>query len=603
MERMKRLSLIILLSLSYLLTFSQDISFSASAPSAVVVGNQFRLTYTLENTTNGKNLRVAPFTDFRHLTGPTPTTSSQVFVNNGKMTRNSSTTYTYILMAEKEGTFTIPPATVEVKGKKYKSNELSIKVLKKDAAAANQSQSSSSGISNNDIFLRTVVTKRKVFQQEYLVATIKLYTRNNLSNITNAEFPDYNGFLAYDLKKPTQLDFSTENYKGRNYSTAILRQTLLYPQHSGKLEIGEAKLDAVIRIRSNRGQQDVFGDFFATYQNVRKTLKAKAQTINVNSFPEGKPANFSGIAGTGISLKASINHTTVKANEPVTLKITLSGNGNLKLVNTPNITFPADFDSYDPKITNKLSNTTSGVKGTRTFEFLIIPQYAGDFTIPSYSLSYFDLSSKSYKTIKTPTFNLTVEKGEGEENGPVVTAFASKENVKFLGKDIRFIKTDGDTLIPINKFLLDVPLFRWAYLILTLLFIGILILLKTVRKNKADVVKVKHKKANKMALKRMKIARSLLNQEHNEEFYEEVLNALWGYLSNKLNLPSSQHNRDNVKDILRNKNVQELLITELNDLLDMCEFARYAPSAVAESNQGIYDRSVELISNLDNVIK
>ncbi len=604
MEQMKRTTILLFLSLIFTYAYSQSVSFTAQAPSAVVVGNQFRLTYSVN--ADAKNLRVAPFTDFRHLAGPSPSTSSSITVINGKMNKNISSTYTYILMAEKEGTFTIPEATIEVKGKKYTSNKVTIKVLKQDAAAAQQTQSTSSsrGVSNNDVFLKTIVTKHKVCQQEYLVATVKMYTRENISNVSNVEFPDFNGFLAYDLKSPTSINYTLENINGRNYNAAILRQTLLYPQHSGKLTIGAASLDATIRIRSNRGQQDLFGDFFSTYQPVTKSLKTESTTITVTPFPEGEPSNFSGIAGTNLSLSSSINTTTIKANEPVTIKITLKGNGNLKLVNTPELKFPADFEAYDPKITNNLNNTTSGVNGTRTFEYLVIPRYAGDFTIPGYSLSYYDLKTKTYKTISTSAFNLKVEKGEGEENGGTqVTAFASKENVKFLGKDIRFIKTDNSPLVPINDFLLDKSLFRWSYLIVFVLFIGILTLIKITRKNNADIVKVKNKTANKMALKRMKMARSLLKEEHDEKFYEEVLNALWGYLSNKLNLPSSQHNRDNVKSILHSKNVDEILITEMNDLLDMCEFARYAPSAVSESKQAIYNRSVELISSLDDTIK
>lgn len=597
---MKRLSLFIFFSFLFSFTALQAVSFTASAPQAVVVGNQFRLTYKLD--ADGNNLRVAPFQDFRHLAGPSTSSSSSVNIVGGKMTKQVSRTYTYILMADKEGTFTVPAASIEVKGKTYKSNAVTIKVLKEEDKAAQQ-QTKTNGISSDDIFLRTTISKRKVHQQEYLVATVKLYNRLNIGGVSNVQFPDYNGFLAYDLAKPNEINYTIENLNGRNYNTAILRQTLLYPQRSGTLEVGEAKLDAVIRIRSNRGGQDLFGDYFSTYQEVRKSLKTKPQKITVTPFPAGKPANFAGITGSNISLKSSLSATTVKANEPVTLKVTLKGNGNLKLVNTPEITFPADFESYDPKIVNNLKNTTLGAMGSRTFEYLVIPRYAGDFTIPSYSLSYFDTKTKTYKTVSTQAFDLTVEKGEGEENGPVVTAFASKENVKFLGKDIRYIKTGDTTLIPIDKFLVASPLFRWAYLILFIIFLAVLILFKTIRKNNADIVKVKHKKANKMALKRMKVAHSLLKQDHSEKFYEEVLNALWGYLSNKLNLPSSQHNRDKVKEILRDKAIEEILITEMNDLLDMCEFARYAPSAVSESNKAIYDRSVDLISNLDDAIK
>ncbi len=600
---MKRVRLFIFFTLIASLSLAKDLSFTASAPDAVVVGNQFRLTFQANADVSSNDLR-ADLSAFRVLAGPSTSSSSSVSIVNGKMSKEVSKTFTYIMMAEKEGTFTIPPATIKHKGKQYQSQALSIRVLKEDAPQAAQAQQSSGGISNKDVFLRTIVTKHKVFQQEYLVATVKLYTRVNIGGVDNVRFPDFNGFLAYDLQTPSQINYTIENIDGRNYNTAVLRQTLLYPQRSGQLKIGEAGLDALIRIRSNRGSQDIFGDFFSTYQDVRKALKTKEQTINVSPFPEGKPAHFSGISGTGITLSASVDKTTVKANEPITLKITLKGNGNLKLVNTPKINLPADFEAYEPKINNNLKNTSSGVSGTRTFEYLMIPRYAGDFSIPTYALSYFDPKSKTYKTLTTPSFDLKVEKGEGTEDGSaIVTAFAGKENVKFLGKDIRFIKTGDIKLLPINKFLIDSTLFRLSYLFLLAGFVALLFLFKTIQKNNADQVRVKHKKANKMALKRMKIARSLLKEDHSEKFYEEVLNALWGYLSNKLNLPSSQHNREKVKEILQQKHVEEALVTEMNDLLDMCEFARYAPSSVTERNQAIYDRSVSLISNLDDAIR
>lgn len=599
--KMKRLNLLLLFSFFISLVYSQGVSFTASAPSSVIVGNQFRLTYKLNNKED--KLRVAPFTDFRHLAGPSASSSSNVSIVNGSMTRSISKSFTYILMAEKTGTFTIPAATVVVDGKEYKSNAVKINVLKEDAPQAKKSKTSGNAISNDDLFLRTTVTKRKVYQQEYLVATVKLYTRASISGVNNVEFPDFNGFLAYDLIKPSQLSYTVENINGLNYNTAILRQTLLYPQHSGKLEIGQASLDASIRIRSNRGGHDLFGDFYSTYQDVKKVIKTKSQTITVAPFPSGRPANFSSISGSNISVTSSLDNSTIKANEAVTLKITIKGNGNLKLINTPSIEFPADFEAYDAKVNNNLQNTTSGVSGIRTFEYLVIPRYAGDFTIPAYSFSYFDIISKSYKTVSTQPFNLKVEKGDNEDNGPVVTAFASKENVKFLGKDIRFINTDDQKLMPIDNFLVDNSLFRGAYIGLLFVFAVLLFSIKKVKKNNSNVDLVRHKKANKMALKRMKTAHALMKQDNNEQFYEEVLNALWGYLGDKLAIPASKHTREHVKEVLTERKIDEATITEMCQLLDMCEFARYAPSAVSESKQTIYDRCVALVSNLDDLIK
>ncbi len=600
-REMKHYLLFIFFMASFANLFAENVSFTASAPPAVVVGNQFRLTYTL--TADGRDLRAPSFSNFRHLAGPSTSSSSSVSVVNGKMTKEISNAYTYILMAEQEGTYTIAPASIKVKGKTYTSNSLTIKVLKEDSPAAAQTQKKTKGISSEDVFLRTTISKRRVYQQEYLVSTVKLYTRLTIGGVDNVEFPDYNGFLAYDLIKPSQINYKVENINGRNYNTAILRQTLLYPQRSGKLTIGQAHLDAIIRIRSNRGQQDFFDDFFSTYQEVRKSLKTKTESITVEAFPAGSGSHFSGISSENLKMSSSLDKTSVKANEPVTLKITLQGNGNLKLINTPDIQFPADFEAYDPKVNNQLQNTTSGVKGSRTFEYLVIPRYAGEFTIPAYSLSYFDTKSKSYKTLTTKAYTLTVAKGEGQENTVPTSTFASKENVKFLGKDIRFIKTAPVAFIPINSFILDKVWYLWSYIVLLVLAVIIILIYRSYKRTSADTVKVKHKKANKMAQKRMKVAHQLMNKAQNEQFYEEVLNALWGYLSDKLNLPASQHKREKVKEILHQKGVDEMHITEMNDLLDMCEFARYAPSAVTASNEDIYKRSVTLIGDLDNSVK
>lgn len=598
---MKRYIICLLFIASFAKLFAENVNFKASAPASVVVGNQFRLSYTLS--AEGRDLRAPSFSNFRHLAGPSTSSSSSISVVNGKMTKEVTNTYTYILMADKEGTFTIAPATIKVKGKAYKSNELTIKVLKEDSQAATQTVKKTNGISSDDVFLKTTLSKQRIYQQEYLISTVKLYTRLNIGGVDNVEFPDYNGFLAYDLVKPSQINYKVENINGRNYNTAILRQTLLYPQRSGKLTIGQAHLDAIIRIRSNRQQQDFFGDFFSTYQDVKKALKTQTQSITVDAFPAGQGAHFSGISSSKLSISSSLDKTASKANEPVTLKITISGNGNLKLINTPEIQFPADFEAYDPKVSNDLQNTTSGVKGSRTFEYLVIPRYGGEFTIPSYTLSYFDPKTKTYKTLSTQSYTLTVEKGEEQGNTTPSSTFASKENVKFLGKDIRFIKTAPAVFIPVNRFIIDQTWYMWSYLASSIIAILLILLFKARRKNNADVVRVKHKKANKMAQKRMKIAHQLMNKSQNEQFYEEVLNALWGYLSDKLNLPSSQHKRDVVKEILRDKGVDETSITEMNDLLDMCEFARYAPSAVSASNEDIYKRSVTLIGNLDDSVK
>ncbi len=411
MHMKKNIINILLLLLLPLSAMADDISFTASAPSSVVEGNQFRLVFTV-NTDNGKNLRVAPMDGFRVLAGPSTSSSRSYQMINGKTSSMVSQKITYILMAEKEGTYTMPAATIEVKGQTYKSNEVTVKVLKAGQAGTESGSTKDQfGISADDLFVRNIVTKKKVYQQEYLVSTIKLYYTVNVSDFANANLPKYNGFWQYELEIPEDQRGSIENVNGRNYRTYLLKQTILYPQRSGTIEIEPTELEVVLRLRTNNRSNDPFADFFNSYQDVRRKIHSKGETITVLPFPAGRPATFSSLTG-DFKMVANIDKTEVKANEPVTVRVTISGNGNLKMAKTPVIEFPGDFETYDPKISNNLKYTTSGVTGSRTFEFLAIPRYGGEYKIPSYSFSYFDPKAKTYKTLSTPEYVLNVEKSD-----------------------------------------------------------------------------------------------------------------------------------------------------------------------------------------------
>ncbi len=582
-----------------------DVEFVASAPNTVVVGNQFRLTYTVNSNDDVKNFRAASISDFRYLAGPSQSTSRQVSVVNGQMTSSNTIKYTYVLMAEKEGSFEIPAATVEVDGKSFKSNAVSIKVLAAGQSASNNEEAdagATGSISGDDIFLRTFVSKTKVHQQEYLIATVKLYTRLDVRGFENAKLPAYKGFLAYEIDLPQNLQYGIEAINGRNYRTATLKQTILFPQRSGTIEIEPAELDCIIRLRTNRRSQNIFDDFFDTYQDVRRMVKSEKKTVKVEAFPAGAPAGFSALSGE-FSMRASLDKTEVTANDPVTLSITISGNGNLKLINTPEINFPGDFETYDPKISNNVKNTQDGVVGSKTFEFLVIPRFAGEFTIPSYSFSYFDLKTNAYKTLTTPTYTLNVAKGAQEDNGGVVTTFASKENVKFLGKDIRFIQTKSTRLKPQGKYLFGSRAFWLSYLVPVLLYFIVLFVMRKQRKERANVAGLKRKKANPMARKKLKQAQQLMKKGEREAFYDETLRALWGYVADKLSINVSQLNKENVQQMLVSRKVNDETIKSLLQLLDKCEFARFAPSNESDELETVYASSVVLISRLEREIK
>lgn len=590
-----------------------EVTLRAAAPDVVVNGDQFRLTYTV-NSQDVKDFLAPQAKGFDVLMGPSRSQQSSTQIINGKVSSSRSITYTYILMAVSEGTFNIPAASIEVDGKKIFSNPLTIKVLPKDKEDANSNQSQgNSGISSRnqktsgritdkDLFVLATASKTKVHEQEAILVTYKAYTTVDLRQLLG-KMPDQQGFYVQEVELPTQKTFKLEHYKGRNYNTVVYRQYVLFPQKSGKLEIPAVTFDAVVAQRV-AVSDDPFEAFFngGGYVEVNKKIVAPKLVINVDPLPS-KPEGFSGGVGT-FSLKSDISTTELKANEAVTIKLTISGTGNMKLVSAPEVKFPHDFEIYDPKIEDNYELTANGLSGTKTIEYLAIPRHAGNFTVPAIEFKYFDIASEKYKTLTTEAYELKVAKGDGSASSQQVIAdFTNKENVKVLGTDILFIKT-GDTALRQkgNYFFGTTAYYLW-YIIPFLLFIVFVVIYRKQAVENANVAKVKTKKANKVATKRMKLAGKLLSENKVNEFYDEVLKALWGYISDKLNIPVSKLSRDNIEAELSGHGVSEDLIKEFIDALSECEFARYAPGNQNEAMDKVYSASVDVISKMENCIK
>ena len=591
----------LLTTLGWTIKADDQVSFKASAPQSVVMGEQFRLTFVVN--AEGKDLRVQEMPDFEVLMGPSQSTSYSNSWINGKSSSQTTVSYTYILMPKKEGTFTIAPATIKVKNATYTSNGLTIKVLPPDKsgksnAAAN---ASSTTISNDDFFVRMIVSDRDVYEQEGFLVTFKLYAARPCT-LNGAKFPEFEGFLAQEIDLPNK-QWVQDRYKDRNYFTVDLRQVVLYPQRSGQLTIGKGTYDAVIRISTPQKARSIFDDFFDTYRDVNKELVSQPATINVKPLPSGKPASFSGAVG-DFTMTADINTDHVKANEAVTIKVKISGNGNLKLVKNPEVAFPNDFDIYDPKVETDVKTTTAGVSGSKTIEYMAIPRYAGKFEIPAVEFSYFDIKSGAYKTLKSEAFELEVEPGEGGNTAaPVVSNFNNKESVKYLGKDVRYLKTKGFRFVtPDDIFYGSLANILW-YVIPALLFIAFFVIYRKQVRENANIALVRTKRANKVATKRLKIAGKLMAENKREAFYEEILRALWGYLSDKLSIPQAELTKDNVEAELAKYGVSENLMSEFMDILNTCEFARYAPSAETDAMDKLYQLTVDAIEKMESTIK
>ncbi len=583
---------------------------TADAPDVVVSGDQFRLTFTV-NTQKVKDFRAPSITKgFDVLMGPSRSQQSSTQIINGKVSSSSSITYTYILMAGDAGTYTIPAASIEANGEKIFSNAVTIKVLPPDQSASGSKGSQKSGaqagnqaasgrITSNDLFITATASKTTVHEQEAILLTYKVYTLVNLRQLFG-KMPDLKGFHTQEIELPQQKTFSLEHYKGRNYNTTVWSQYVLFPQQTGKLEIPSITFEGVVAIQTV--SDDPFDAFFngGGYQEVKKKIVTPKLTINVQPLP-AKPANFSGGVGE-FTLASSINAKDVKTNDAVTIKLTISGSGNIKLISTPEVKFPEDFEVYDPKVTNNFEASRAGLSGTQTIEYLAIPRHAGNFTIPPVEFTYFDLKSNSYKTLKTEAYNINVAKGQGNAD-QVIADFTNKENVKVLGQDIRFIKLGDTKLMPKGDvFFGTVGYYLW-YIIPFVLFVGLVVFFRKQAAENANVLKVKTKKANKVATKRMKLAGKLLAENRKNEFYDEVLKALWGYISDKLSIPVSQLSKDNIEAELAKYGVADDVIKDFINALNECEFARYAPGDENEAMDKVYTTSVEAISKMENNIK
>ena len=600
---MKKIILLFICIVTTITVWADDkITFTANAPEVVVSGDQFRLTFTV-NSQKIRDFRAPNIKGFEVLMGPSRSTQSSTNIINGKVTSSSSITFTYILMADKEGDYSIPGASVVADGNPYVSNSVKIKVLPPDQTqnqgSASRNQASNSQISNKELFITATASKTNVYEQEAFLLTYKIYTQVNLTGL-RGDMPDLKGFHTQEVELPRQKQWTLEHYNGRNYNTTVYSQYVLFPQQSGKLEIPSITFEGVVtEVIPSSDPFDIFSG--GRSRDIKKNIVTPKLSINVKSLPEGKPSNFSGGVG-DFTMSSSISTQELKTNDAVTIKVIISGTGNMKLINTPEVAFPQDFEIYDPKVDNKFSLTREGLAGSKVIEYLAIPRHAGEFTIPSIEFTYFDLKTQSYKTLKSEPYTLNVAKGEGNAE-QVIANFTNKEDLKVLGKDIRYIKTGHTKFTPKDEFFYGTMSYYLWYIIPLICFISFLLIYRKQAIDNANVAKMRNKKANKVASKRMKNAGKLLAEKKKEAFYDEVLKALWGYISDKLNIPVSQLSKDNIEEELVKYNVSKELIHTFIETMNECEFTRYAQGNQNEAMDKVYASAIDVISKMENSIK
>ena len=589
---------------------AEEVSFTASAPGAVVMGETFRLSYTV-NTHGARGFRIGDIADFDVLSGPNQSSSSNISIVNGVRTSSKTLTFTCILRPKKEGTFTIPAATITVDGQQMQSKELTVKVLPPDQRNSQQTHTQQSRgaatsqtgqISNEDLFIVATVNKKKVYEQEAILLTYKIYTTVNLTNVSG-KMPDLKGFHTQEMEMPKgNREFELEHYNGRNYRTIVWSQYVLFPQQSGQLEIPSITFEGTIAQRVQ--SYDPFDAFFnggSSYVNVQKEIRTPKLSIDVSPLPSGRPASYCGGVG-DFNISSSISATELKEDEAVTLKLVISGIGNMKLIKTPEVKFPADFEVYDPKVDNKFTLKAGGLSGNKVIEYLAIPRHGGKYTIPPVEFSYFDVKSGAYKTLTTSEYTLDVAKGAGASNTAPV-GYVSKEELRLLGQDIRYIHL-GEVEYQVKGKHLYGSTGYWLWLIIPFgALVAIVIVYRKQAVENANMAKMKTKKAGKVANRRLKIARQKMRDNDKAGFYDEILKAIWGYLGDKLSMPVSELSKDNISAKLTERQVSEELVGECLSLIGECEFARYAPSLSSTPESQVYDKVNELMDRLENAIK
>ena len=578
---------------------------SVSAPSHVAAGENFRVAYTI-NTSDVEEFRMGGVQEgLEVIAGPYTSSQSSYQMINGHTSSSSSVTITYTLYAAKNGSFTIGASHAVVGGKRLSSRPVKIQVsghAQRTNGAPNmhgqdsydqpRMRSAGSAISGSDLFIKVSASKKRVHEQEPILLTYKVYTQVELTQL-EGKMPDLKGFHTQEVPLPQQKTFHTETVNGRPYKCVTWSQYVMYPQMTGRLEIPSITFKGIV-VQQNRNvdPMEAFFNGGSGYVEVKKDIKAPGITLQVDPLPQ-RPANFSGGVGK-FNISASLDKKEVKAGEPITLRVVVGGIGNLKLLKQPVVNFPKDFDKYDAKVTDKTRLTANGVEGNMVYDFLAVPRNQGSYTIPSVELTYYDTSKNAYKTIKTQPFKVEVEKGDGTS--------AESEDFASQDKDIHTIKLGKAEQHKADEMFFG-SFGYWISLLMPLIaFVVLLIVFRRRAIENADIVKKRSNRAGKIATKRLRLANKLMLQGKQGEFYDEVMRALWGYMSYKLNMPAEKLNRDNIRETLGRHFVDDATIEKFTTALDECEFERYAPGDAAGNMNRTFESAMTAIMDIENAI-
>lgn len=618
--RSLRTILFFIFAVFHLIALADDVEFVGSTNQNVQVGSRFRIVY--EVNAESTNFRSPNFGSLKVLSGPSTSSSSSVQIINGSMQQSYTVSYTFIVEATAEGEVNIPPASVTVKGKVYRSNPLKVTISKNagsntpgNNANKSQNQGSETGtLQSNDVYLRAIVDKTDPYQGEQIIVTYRIYTRVPIANISMKKSPSFQGFWSKNLMEDNaQLKQTTQIIDGEEYIVADISKYALFPQKTGELTIESIEMDCVAQIkikttsksRSNDPFESFFNDpfFNRNMKNVQTTLISKPITINVKSLPQvGKPESFTGAVG-NFNFKSELDKNTLNANDALTLNITISGSGNIELVDLPKFVFPTDFEAYDPKITKNVKvSPINGVSGTKKFEFLAIPRAPGDFNIKPLSFSYFNPSDQEYHTFSTGPIAIHVDKGDGSSAG-VSYSSSAQEDIRFIGRDIHHIKTADFNLKPAGVFLFASLTYYVLIILPVIILLVFIVFWKRKEKRNSNVSLLKTRKANKVARTRLMKADSFRKQQKDKAFYDEIAQALWGYIVDKFNISQANLSVDTVQETLKGLQVEESVIDNFINTLNNIEFARFAPGDASGKMESVYSEAMNAITQAEKALK
>lgn len=617
---MKKLFCIVAFLLTAIFQMSAQNVIRVEAPDVVAVNEQFNVTFIIEGEKSPSDFQWSSGDDFQLVWGPQKGSSSSIQIINGKRSSSHQTTFTYILIPKATGTFQLPAATALLSGDRISSTQASIQVVS-DGASSSQSsgknggkssgggQTSSTGsgeISSNDLFMRLSLSRTEVVIGEPITATLKIYQRANVVGFENAKFPTFNGFWSQETYVPNNIEFKRESLDDKIYNTAVLRTYVLIPQQPGTITIDPAELVCLVNIRTAPSTSNsLFDSFFQDeYRTIRKRVTTPAVKVKVNPLPAGQPASFGGGVG-NFGISARLTTDNLKTHDAASLVITVSGRGNVALLEEPKVNFPPDFEVYDTKTTENTDKSNGGTSGSKSFEYPFIPRSHGDFTIDPVEYSYYDVNAGKYVTLRTEPLHVKVAKGKGGDSTPVTTVNSGVErkDVKSLADDIRFIFTGKPGLSGSGSFFVG-SVFFWILLALMILgATSVYLAFRKVAAMRADVAGTKNRRATKMAQKRLKLAGEYLDKNLYTAFYEELHKALIGFVSDKLNMDMSEISKDNIASALTEGGVSEEQTKAFTDLLDACEFARYSPDGGNEAMRSHYDAALKVISSIDSGLK